>query len=168
VVNVQGDEPLIDPVLIHRDGKLNWQGAVPRSRHWRIRCLKRRLFQSEHRQGGPARQVATPCIFRARRFPMRAIISPAKPAARRCRPAMLAYRHMWPVRLSRAHFLRTYTGLAPSPLETLEALEQLRALWHGYRISVAIAEHLPGAGVDTLEDARRCRNGSKTFDRTRI
>jgi 3-deoxy-manno-octulosonate cytidylyltransferase (CMP-KDO synthetase) len=67
---------------------------------------------------------------------------------------MLAYRHVG-LYAYRARFLRTYSGLAPSPLESLEALEQLRALWHGFRISVAIADHLPAAGVDTPEDARR-------------
>jgi hypothetical protein len=57
-------------------------------------------------------------------------------------PEMLAYRHVG-LYAYRARFLRTYAGLAPSPLESLEALEQLRALWHGFRISVAIADHLP-------------------------
>ncbi len=69
-------------------------------------------------------------------------------------PGMHAYRHVG-LYAYRARFLRTYAGLAPSPLESLEALEQLRALWHGFRISVTIADHLPLAGVDTPEDARR-------------
>ena len=51
--------------------------------------------------------------------------------------------------------LRAYAKLAPSPLEGFEALEQLRALWHGYRISVVISDHLPMPGVDTPEDAAR-------------
>ena len=57
--------------------------------------------------------------------------------------------------------LRRYAGLAPSPLEHWEALEQLRALWHGFRISVAITDHLPSAGVDTPDDARRMQEWFK-------
>ena len=73
---------------------------------------------------------------------------------------MLAYRHVG-LYAYRAHFLRTYSELAPSPLESLEALEQLRALWHGFRISVAIADHLPTAGVDTPQDAQRVQEWFK-------
>jgi 3-deoxy-manno-octulosonate cytidylyltransferase (CMP-KDO synthetase) len=73
---------------------------------------------------------------------------------------MLAYRHVG-IYAYRARFLRTYAGLASSPLESLEALEQLRALWHGFRISVAIADHLPSAGVDTPEDALRMQEWFK-------
>ena len=47
--------------------------------------------------------------------------------------------------------------LAPAPLERCEALEQLRALWHGYRIAVHIAAQAPGPGVDTPEDLARVR-----------
>ena len=57
----------------------------------------------------------------------------------------------------RASFLRAYSGLAPAPLERLEMLEQLRALWHGYRIAVAISAELPQPGVDTAEDLERVR-----------
>ncbi len=53
--------------------------------------------------------------------------------------------------------LRRYAGLAPSPLEHWEALEQLRALWHGYRIRVLELEQAPAAGVDTLQDLERVR-----------
>jgi 3-deoxy-manno-octulosonate cytidylyltransferase (CMP-KDO synthetase) len=73
---------------------------------------------------------------------------------------MPAYRHVG-LYAYRAHFLRTYNRLPPSPLEGIEALEQLRALWHGCRISVAIVDHLPAAGVDTPEDARRMQEWFK-------
>lgn len=55
----------------------------------------------------------------------------------------------------RAGFLRAFTRLPPSLPERLEKLEQLRALSHGYRIHVDIAAEIPGAGVDTEEDALR-------------
>ena len=45
-----------------------------------------------------------------------------------------------------------YSGLEPSPLESIEKLEQLRVLWHGMKIHVGIAQMLPGGGVDTRED----------------
>jgi 3-deoxy-manno-octulosonate cytidylyltransferase (CMP-KDO synthetase) len=57
----------------------------------------------------------------------------------------------------RASFLRRYPSLAPSPLEVLESLEQLRVLWHGERIAVHVATDRPGPGVDTPEDLERVR-----------
>ena len=57
----------------------------------------------------------------------------------------------------RARFLRAYSQLPPSPLESIEALEQLRALWHGHRIAVHIAAQAPGPGVDTPADLDRVR-----------
>ena len=57
----------------------------------------------------------------------------------------------------RADFLQAYTRLEPAPPEQAEALEQLRALWNGYRIAVHIAPKAPPAGVDTPEDLERVR-----------
>ena len=57
----------------------------------------------------------------------------------------------------RADFLQAYTRLEPAPPEQAEALEQLRALWNGYRIAVHIASEAPPAGVDTPEDLERVR-----------
>lgn len=57
----------------------------------------------------------------------------------------------------RAGFLRSYPQLPPSPLEQLEALEQLRVLWHGERIAVHVCRERPGPGVDTPEDLDRVR-----------
>ncbi len=57
----------------------------------------------------------------------------------------------------RADFLQAYTRLDPAPPEQAEALEQLRALWNGYRIAVHIAPKAPPAGVDTPEDLERIR-----------
>lgn len=52
-------------------------------------------------------------------------------------------------------FLSRYCAWAPSPLEQVEALEQLRVLWHGEIIKVKIVDKTPEAGVDTAEDLRR-------------
>jgi 3-deoxy-manno-octulosonate cytidylyltransferase (CMP-KDO synthetase) len=57
----------------------------------------------------------------------------------------------------RADFLQAYTRLEPAPPEQAEALEQLRALWNGYRIAVHTANEAPPAGVDTAEDLERVR-----------
>lgn len=57
----------------------------------------------------------------------------------------------------RVGFIETFSGLAPSPLETAESLEQLRALGNGYRIHSEIARAVPGPGIDTEEDLQRVR-----------
>jgi 3-deoxy-manno-octulosonate cytidylyltransferase (CMP-KDO synthetase) len=57
----------------------------------------------------------------------------------------------------RAGFLRLFPKLAPAPVEITEALEQLRAMWHGYRIAVHVTPHAPGPGVDTPADLERVR-----------
>jgi 3-deoxy-manno-octulosonate cytidylyltransferase (CMP-KDO synthetase) len=57
----------------------------------------------------------------------------------------------------RVGFLRQFPTLSQAPMEVVEALEQLRALWHGYRIAVHQSPHAPGAGVDTPEDLARVR-----------
>jgi 3-deoxy-manno-octulosonate cytidylyltransferase (CMP-KDO synthetase) len=55
-------------------------------------------------------------------------------------------------------FLQQYPQLEPAPLETIEALEQLRVLWHGYPIAVHVTDRAPQAGVDTPEDLARVRS----------
>jgi len=55
----------------------------------------------------------------------------------------------------RAGFLKHYMQMEPSPLESIEKLEQLRVLWHGMKIHVGIASEIPGHGVDTREDLAR-------------
>lgn len=52
-------------------------------------------------------------------------------------------------------FLQTYPTLSASPLEAIEALEQLRVLWHGYAIAVHVTDSAPAAGVDTPDDLLR-------------
>ena len=71
-------------------------------------------------------------------------------------PGLPAYRHIG-IYAYRAAFLASYSLLAPAPIEQFEALEQLRALWHGHRISVAVTAVAPHAGVDTADDLVRVR-----------
>ena len=57
----------------------------------------------------------------------------------------------------RVGFLRAFPKLAQAPIEITESLEQLRAMWHGHRIAVHVTDHSPGPGVDTPEDLARVR-----------
>ena len=57
----------------------------------------------------------------------------------------------------RVGFLRQYPTLSQAPMESTEALEQLRAMWHGHRIAVHVTDEAPGTGVDTPEDLERVR-----------
>ena len=57
----------------------------------------------------------------------------------------------------RAEFLQRYPRLAPSPLEAIEQLEQLRVLWHGERIAVHVSDGAPGIGIDTPADLEAAR-----------
>jgi len=66
------------------------------------------------------------------------------------------YRH-YGLYAYRVRFLRAFPALAPAPIERFEALEQLRALWHGYRIIVEVTRGTPAPGVDTPEDLDRVR-----------
>ena len=159
VVNVQGDEPLIDPALIARTAaRLVDSGAdiatvahpvVDAADFFNPSIVKVVLTA----RGDALYFSRAPIPYARDHF--------AREAGGETLPAeMLAYRHVG-LYAYRGHFLRAYGRLAPSPLESLEALEQLRALWHGFRISVALAEHLPGAGVDTPDDARRMQQRFK-------
>lgn len=71
-------------------------------------------------------------------------------------PGVVPLRHVG-LYAYRAGFLRRFPALAPSPLEQVEALEQLRVMWHGERIAVHVASERPGPGVDTPEDLARVR-----------
>jgi len=159
VVNVQGDEPLIDPALIARTAScLAASGAdiatVAHPVGDAADFFNPNIVKVVVSARGDALYFSRAPIPYARDHFAREAGGETLP------PGMLAYRHVG-LYAYRVHFLRTYTRLAPSPLEGIEALEQLRALWHGFRISVAIADHLPAAGVDTPEDARRMQEWFK-------
>ncbi|HNC51556.1 MAG TPA: 3-deoxy-manno-octulosonate cytidylyltransferase [Accumulibacter sp.] len=159
VVNVQGDEPLIDPALIGRTAAtLAASGAE-------IATLAHPLSEAADFFNPNIVKVVIAASGDALYFSRAPIPYArdhfAREAGGETLPAqMVAYRHVG-LYAYRAHFLRTYSRLQPSPLENLEALEQLRALWHGFRISVAISDHLPSSGVDTPEDAHRMQEWFK-------
>jgi 3-deoxy-manno-octulosonate cytidylyltransferase (CMP-KDO synthetase) len=170
VVNVQGDEPLIDPDLV---------GAVARAladdAEASIATAAHALADVAEAFNPNVVKVVCDAAQRALYFSRAPIpwardawaASPAVPGRSlpESLPAGLSealpeglpmLRHVG-LYAYRVGFLRRYTALAPSPLEQWEALEQLRALWHGHRIRVLKLDHAPAAGVDTAEDLARVR-----------
>ena len=149
VVNVQGDEPLISPDLINACAALLL--AKPS-------CV---MSTVAHVLDDP-REFANPNVVKlvtdsqglALYFSRAAIPfwrdggGQPKPDAVLRHVGLCAYH---------AGFLRRFPGLAVSPLEQIESLEQLRVLWHGERIAVHVSAERPGLGVDTLEDLERVR-----------
>lgn len=154
IVNVQGDEPLIEPALIDRLAGLLCDDALP------MATLAHPLLAAADMFNPNVVKVVLDRQGRALYF-SRAPIPYARDAFAvdiRALPAGVpVYRHIG-MYAYRAGFLKTYTSLAPSPLETCEALEQLRALWYGYPIAVAVVEQAPASGVDTPEDLERVRS----------
>lgn len=154
VVNVQGDEPLIEPALIDAVAAAlgaDGSAAVATAAH-PIRTVED-FFNPN------VVKVVLDASGRALYF-SRAPIPWARDefaVARNQLPAGLgALRHVG-IYAYRAGFLRRYCNLSPAPIEGVEALEQLRVLWHGHAIRVFICDHEPAAGVDTPEDLDRVR-----------
>jgi 3-deoxy-manno-octulosonate cytidylyltransferase (CMP-KDO synthetase) len=152
VVNVQGDEPLIDPALIAATAGLITADVPMATAAHAIDDIAeainpnvvkvvldragRALYFSRatipwHRDGFAQSKDALPAGY----VPLRHI-------------GLYAYRNA---------FLQAYPRLAVSPLEQVEALEQLRVLWHGFPIAVHVTPVVPAAGVDTSDDLARVR-----------
>jgi 3-deoxy-manno-octulosonate cytidylyltransferase (CMP-KDO synthetase) len=153
VVNVQGDEPLIDPALIAQTARqLAQSGAdiatVAHPIADAADFFNPNIVKVVCKADGDAMYFSRATIPFARDHFARAGGKESLPSG------MPAYWHIG-LYAYRARFLRAYARLTPSPLEKFEALEQLRALWHGYRISVVISDLPPMVGVDTPEDAAR-------------
>lgn len=156
VVNVQGDEPLIDPELINE---------VARLLHARPDCaMSTAAHAIEHwsdYQNPNVVKVVTDAQGTALYFSRAPIAhgrdfgdQPWWHGKDRDLPAPLRHVGIYAYRVG---FLLQFPHLKEAPLEKLEALEQLRALWHGYRIAVYTTERAPGTGVDTPQDLERVR-----------
>jgi 3-deoxy-manno-octulosonate cytidylyltransferase (CMP-KDO synthetase) len=153
VVNVQGDEPLIDPGLVESVAILlaNTHAAS--------------MGTAAHAIGS-VQDFANPNVVK--------VVTDAQGLALYFSRAPIAWwrdgftdgvrtlpepaplRHIG-IYAYRVGFLRKFPTLRQAPIEVTEALEQLRALWHGYRIAVHVCAQAPGAGVDTPEDLARVR-----------
>ena len=153
VVNVQGDEPLIDPQLISACARLLIE---------RPDCVMSTAAHTLHSPDEFANpnvvKVVTDQAGRALYFSRAPIPwwrdGYAQGVTALAHPAPLRHIGLYGYR---AGFLRRFPQLAISPLETIESLEQLRVLWHGERIAVHVAEQAPGPGVDTPADLERVR-----------
>jgi 3-deoxy-manno-octulosonate cytidylyltransferase (CMP-KDO synthetase) len=164
VVNVQGDEPLIDPELISLTARrLATSGAdiatVAHPIADAADFFAPNVVKVVCRADGDATYFSrAPIPFARDHFAGRRDSLPE---------GLPAYRHLG-LYAYRAAFLRAYARLTPAPEERFEALEQLRALWHGYRISVLVSDHPVTPGVDTPEEAARMQAifRRQNFERT--
>ena len=154
VVNVQGDEPLIPAELI-RQAAL---GLVLKS-DAAIATLAHALHGEEEFRNPNVVKVVTDAEGYALYFSRAPIPWPrdAFAAGESLPEGLPVLRHIG-LYAYRAGFLRAYAALAAAPMERFEMLEQLRALWHGYRIAVQEAAALPASGVDKPEDLARVRS----------
>ena len=154
VVNVQGDEPLIDPALINAVAAL--LAARPDAS---MGTAAHAISTLDELRNPNVVKVVLDARGLAHYF-SRAAIPYARDHADQDwwsgRPGFAPLRHIG-IYSYRAQFLRQFPTLPQAPTEVMEALEQLRALWHGHRIAVHLATSAPGPGVDTPEDLQRVR-----------
>lgn len=162
VVNVQGDEPLIDPELVDAVAHLlreRKQASMSTAAHaiasledYQSPNVVKVVLDAE----GYALYFSRAPIPEARDFSgqpwWHEAVAPGAPLLRAAAPL----RHIG-IYGYRAAFLRLFPKLSQAPLEVAEALEQLRALWHGHRIAVHVTHHNPGPGIDTPQDLERVR-----------
>jgi 3-deoxy-manno-octulosonate cytidylyltransferase (CMP-KDO synthetase) len=154
VVNVQGDEPLIDPALVR---------SVADELRRRPDCAMStaaHAIDSVHDFLSPHvvkvvtdRQQTALYFSRAPIAWWRDGMGAGAPVEL---PSPAPLRHIG-IYGYRAGFLRRFPSLEPAPIERTESLEQLRALWHGERIAVHVSNLAPGPGVDTAADLERVR-----------
>jgi 3-deoxy-manno-octulosonate cytidylyltransferase (CMP-KDO synthetase) len=144
VVNVQGDEPLVPPSLIKRVGVL-----LSRKRQASVSTACHAIHDEASLASPNVVKVTLDREGYALYFSRSRIPYPRAAGA-------TCYRHAG-IYGYRVSFLKKYARLGPSPLEKAEALEQLRVLWHGYRIAVAVSDAEIPPGVDTPADLRAVR-----------
>jgi len=153
VVNVQGDEPLIDPALIREAARqlvLHGDAVMATLAH---PIHDHADFVNPNVVKVVADEAGYALYFSRAPIPWpRDAFATQQPMPHE----FGALRHIG-LYAYRVGFLRTYASLASSPLERYEMLEQLRVLWHGHRISLGVTPIAPAPGVDTPEDLARVR-----------
>ena len=153
VVNVQGDEPLINPELINQVAEFLVQRPTASMSTAAHEIHELAEFTNPNVVKVVIDQAQLALYFSRAPIPwwrdgfLKGIQSLPQPAPLR-HIGIYAYR---------VGFLQSFPTLQPAPIETGEALEQLRALWHGHKIAVHITPDVPGPGVDTPEDLERVR-----------
>jgi 3-deoxy-manno-octulosonate cytidylyltransferase (CMP-KDO synthetase) len=154
VINVQGDEPLIEPSLIE-----NVAATLDRDPDASMSTACHPLRDLADIFNPNVVKVVLDAKRRALYF-SRAPIPWARDAyaaqTRELPQDLPCFRHVG-IYGYRAGFLRRYAGLEPSPLERFEALEQLRVLWHGHHIAVSVSAREAVPGVDTPQDLDKVR-----------
>lgn len=144
VVNVQGDEPLISPKLIRQVGSLL---------HKKRKASVSTACHAIHDEASLANPNVVKVVMDAEGYALyfsRSRIPYPREEGAPC------YRHAG-IYGYRVGFLKKYSRLKPAPLEKAEALEQLRVLWHGFRIAVTVSETEIPPGVDTPQDLEAVR-----------
>lgn len=151
IVNVQGDEPLIPPVIIEQVAQ---NLAVAECG---MATLSAPIVDAHEAFNPNAVKVVTDAQGYALYF-SRATIPWERErfAASQATIGTHFQRHLG-IYAYRAGFIRRYVQWTPCPLEQIELLEQLRVLWYGEKIHVALAKAIPAVGVDTEEDLLRVR-----------
>ena len=139
VVNVQGDEPLIEPALIQ-----DVAAVLERASGASIATAAHPIDDLAALANPNVVKVVLDAAGFALYFSRAQIPYPREHGG-------LWYRHAG-IYAYRAGFLEKFSSMQPSPLEQTEALEQLRALWHGYRIAVTLSKAAIPPGVDTPQD----------------
>ncbi len=153
VVNVQGDEPLMPPDLIR---------AVAGHLHDHPECAIATACHAIHDEASLRNPNVVKVVLdnngNALYFSRAPIPWPRDAfAQQQAFPADLPVLRHIGIYAYRVSFLRAYGQLAPAAIEQFEALEQLRALYYGYRIGVVVAAEAPPAGVDTEQDLHAAR-----------
>jgi 3-deoxy-manno-octulosonate cytidylyltransferase (CMP-KDO synthetase) len=153
VVNVQGDEPLMDPALAAAVAQL-----LQSTPHASMATAAHAITELADFTNPNVVKVVQDAAGLALYF-SRAPISwwrDGFAGGIHALPDPAPLRHIG-IYAYRVGFLRQFPGLPQAPMEIVEALEQLRALWHGYRIAVHRSPHAPGPGIDTPDDLARVR-----------
>lgn len=162
VVNVQGDEPLIDPALIAQVAQaLAGDGTAA------IATAAHAIDDIADFMSPNVVKVVTDANGRALYFSRAPIPwhrDGLADSRERLPDGFVPLRHVG-LYAYRVGFLHHYGMLAPAPVEACESLEQLRALWHGLSIRVVDCAHAPVPGVDTAEDLERVRNIFASMDK---
>ncbi|NBW78823.1 MAG: 3-deoxy-manno-octulosonate cytidylyltransferase [Betaproteobacteria bacterium] len=161
VVNVQGDEPLMDPALVQAVAALLVQRpeAV-------MSTAAHPIHEQADFENPNVVKVVTDSLGLALYFSRAPIPNwrDAKAQGTDSKTLGLGSKRPYPalrhigLYAYRAGFLKQFPQLEPAPIEQMESLEQLRALWHGYKIAVHTTLQAPGPGVDTPEDLERVRS----------